>query len=236
MPEAHPHDAGDCPGHEFRRGQPPELAKSEIDPTGRAPRPGRAPPDVGSVELASDGSFTYQAPPGFVGRAEFEYVVSDGLDESTAVVRIRIRVSRGIIDSEDREEVVAAVTTESRDAGRLAVPAPILTRSFVALSRSASVQINMLSIPLVLLGGLAVMAVTLGRVGSTPWLASRAQYGVLASFHESEGFGHIVTDDGIEYFVSRGAFKGKVVAVGSKVSFRAISAEPRYLAVRVWGV
>ena len=30
MPEAHPHDAGDCPGHEFRRGQPPELAKSEI--------------------------------------------------------------------------------------------------------------------------------------------------------------------------------------------------------------
>ncbi len=189
-------------------------------------------PTTGELQLAADGSFVYQPPAGYVGRVEFEYEVTDGLETSNGTVRIRVRARAGIIDPEDRSGLIVTrdpiSTAPVPDQPRSA----IVSRSFVALARSTSIQVDMLGVPFALLAGLALLAMTIGRFGSTPLLYSRSRTGILASLHE-DGFGHVEGDDGEEYFVTVGAFRDGPIDVGDRIRFRSIRAEPRDLAVIV---
>lgn len=227
-------DTYEAVGGQILRVPAPGVMGNDSDPDGHPLTITlKTPPAVGELDLEPDGSFTLQPPAAFAGRIEFEYTVSDGLDTSSGRVQIKLTVPAGIIDPGDRERIVDSSVRQIATPGASRSPA-VSNRSFIVLARSTSVQLDMLSIPLALLIGLVIAAITLGRVGSTPLFASRSRIGTLASFHEDQGFGHIVTDDGFEYFVSRSAFGAAAVSVGDRVRFRSISAEPRHLAVSAW--
>lgn len=212
---------------------PPGVLENDTDPDGNqleATLVTNA--TVGELEFSSDGSFVYHPPPGYLGRVEFEYRVTDGLATSDAVVRIRVRARAGIIDPADRSSLVTTRNPGPTPASDVTPQTAIVSRSFVALARSTSIQVDMLGVPLALLAGLALLAMTIGRFGSTPLLYSRVRSGVLASLHD-DGFGHVEGDDGQEYFVSADAFREGSIDVGDRIRFRSIRAEPRDLAVIV---